>query len=151
MYFLQFFRRTALFGILTLLICVLALKVSFIQIAQGAVSPVTVLGYFYAFMFWSIIAYPLFTTLHIIVVKIGNKRNWVTSSSAFETFLGTLAADLTLPFWNTGSFIAIMTKKHIIKDDSFFHNSMDFMEVLVGFIWTVFMVVFITIGVTYLF
>lgn len=151
MYFFQFFRRTALFGILTLLVCVLALKVSFIQIAQGAVGPVTVLGYFYAFMFWSIITYPLFATFHIIVVKIGNKRNRGTSVSAVGTFFGTLGADLTLPFWNTGNFIAIMTKKHIIKDDSAFHNFVDFMEVLVGFIWTVFMVIFIAIGVTCLF
>lgn len=150
MYFFSFFRRTALFGLLILLICVLVLRVSFTQIAQGAVNPVTVLGYFYAFMFWSTITYPLFAVLHIIAVKMTNRRIKYTSSSAFELFFGTLGVDLTLPFWNTRSFIDIMTKKHIIKDDSSFHNFVDFMQVLVGFIWTVFMVVFIVIGVIHL-
>lgn len=82
--------------------------------------------------------YILLVALHVLLCRI--KSNFRTSG---EVIFDTVSSDLTAPFRHVSIFLAIITKRHIIQDDSAWHNFTDFLETAFGFAWTVFIALFI--------
>lgn len=140
-YIIGFLRRTPLFGLIALPISVFVFNVDFMTIYKNALNPTTLHSYFCAFMFWSILAYPLCVVLHLLMVRISNKHR-----SLGEAYMSALGADLTAPFRYIGLFFMVITGKHKIKDDSTFHDAGDFLQVFFGFVWTVAMIIFFLVG-----
>ena len=77
-------------------------------------------------------AYLLFVLIHLLACKISK-----SSRSAGESYVSALGYDLAAPFSEIGTFIAVITKKWIIHDDSKFHNFIDGFQVVIGGIWTI--------------
>ena len=140
-YFIGFLRRTALFALISLPVSLVAFRASFKKIFEAAMEPTSLLEFFCAFIFWAIIAYPVIAGVHLLMCKISNKRR-----SVGEAYFSALGYDIIAPFKYVGLFFLVMTKKHIIKDDSAWHNFEDLMQVIWGFIWTILMAGFITYG-----
>ena len=77
-------------------------------------------------------AYLLFVLIHLLACKIGKSRR-----SAGEAYVSALGYDLAAPFSKIGTFLAVITKKWIIRDDSKFHNFVDGLQVVTGGIWAI--------------
>ena len=140
-YFIGFFRRTALFALLSLPISILAFETSFRKIFAAAMEPNSLIEYFCAFMFFAIVAYPVIAMIHVIMCKISDR-----DGSALESYFCALMSDIISPFRYISIFFLVITKKHIIEDDSAWHNFQDLLQVIWGFVWTLFMAIFITYG-----
>lgn len=77
-------------------------------------------------------AYLFFVLIHLLACKIQKSRR-----SAGEAYLSALGQDLVAPFSKIGMFIAVITKKWIICDNSKMHNFMDGLQVVTGGIWAI--------------
>ena len=77
-------------------------------------------------------AYLLIVLIHLLACKISK-----SSRSAGESYVSALGYDLAAPFSEIGTFIAVITKKWIIHDDSKFHNFIDGFQVVIGGIWAI--------------
>ncbi len=77
-------------------------------------------------------AYLLFVLIHLLACKISK-----SSRSAGESYISALGYDLVAPFSKIGTFIAVITKKWIIRDNSRFHNFIDGFQVVAGGIWAI--------------
>ena len=77
-------------------------------------------------------AYLLFVLIHLLACKISKSRR-----SAGETYVSALGYDLIAPFSKIGTFLAVITKKWIIHDNSRFHNFTDGFQVVTGGIWAI--------------
>lgn len=116
MYIIGVFRRTALWAMpLTILgaISMRALDMLYMLIIFGG-------------------AYLLFVLIHLLACKISK-----SSRSAGESYISALGYDLVAPFSKIGTFIAVITKKWIIRDNSRFHNFIDGFQVVAGGIWAI--------------
>ena len=116
MYIIGVFRRTALWAmLLTILgaISMRALDMLYMLIIFGG-------------------AYLLFVLIHLLACKISK-----SSRSAGESYISALGYDLVAPFSKIGTFIAVITKKWIIRDNSGFHNFIDGFQVVAGGIWAI--------------
>ena len=116
MYILGAFRRTALWCIFLVILCAIAMKTTEVL---------------YSLVFF-IVAYLFFVFLHLLVCKLQKSRR-----SAGEAYLSALGYDLIAPFSKIGTFIAVVTKKWIIRDNSRFHNFVDGLQVVTGGIWAI--------------
>lgn len=116
MYIIGVFRRTALW---TMLLTILG------SISMGDPEMLYMLVIFGA-------AYLLFVLIHLLACKIGKSRR-----SAGEAYVSALGYDLAAPFSKIGTFLAVITKKWIIRDDSKFHNFVDGLQVVTGGIWSI--------------
>ena len=76
--------------------------------------------------------YLIFVLMHLLACKIGN-----SGRTAGEAYISALGHDLVAPFSKIGAFIAVITKKWIIQDDSKFHNFIDGLQVVTGGIWAI--------------
>lgn len=116
MYIIGVFRRTALWAVFLTILGSISMK-----------SPQ---------MLYSLVisggAYILFALIHIIACKIRK-----SSDSAGETYISALGYDIVAPFSKIGTFIAVITKKWVIHDDSKFHNFMDGLQVVTGGVWSI--------------
>lgn len=79
------------------------------------------------------LGYLLFVLIHLLACKIGKSKR-----SAGETYISALGFDLVSPFVELGTFIALITKKWVIRDKSKFHNGVDGAQVIIGGIWSIF-------------
>lgn len=116
MYIIGVFRRTALWAmLLTILgaISMRALDMLYMLIIFGG-------------------AYLLFVLIHLLACKTSK-----SSRSAGESYISALGYDLVAPFSKIGTFIAVITKKWIIRDNSRFHNFIDGFQVVAGGIWAI--------------
>lgn len=77
-------------------------------------------------------AYLLFVLIHLLACKISKSRR-----SAGEAYVSALGYDLIAPFSKIGTFLAVITKKWIIHDNSRFHNFTDGFQVVTGGIWAI--------------
>ena len=77
-------------------------------------------------------AYLLFVLIHLLACKINKSRR-----SAGDAYVSALGYDLAAPFSKIGTFIAVITKKWIIRDNSRFHNFTDAFQVVAGGVWAV--------------
>ena len=116
MYIIGVFRRTALWAILLTIL--------------GAISMKDLDMLYMLVLFGG--AYLLFVLIHLLACKI-NK----SSLSAGESYVSALGYDLGAPFSKIGLFLAVITKKWIIRDDSRFHNFVDGFQVVAGGIWSI--------------
>ena len=116
MYIIGVFRRTALWA---MLLSILG------SISMGDPEMLYMLVIFGA-------AYLLFVLIHLLACKIGKSRR-----SAGEAYVSALGYDLAAPFSKIGTFLAVITKKWIIRDDSKFHNFVDGLQVVTGGIWSI--------------
>lgn len=116
MYILGVFRRTALWGIFLAILG---------SIAMGSKELLSSLVFLIG-------AYLFFVILHLLVCKIQKSRR-----SVGEIYFSALGHDLVAPFSKLGTFIAVMTRKWIIRDDSKFHNFVDGFQVVMGGIWAI--------------
>ena len=116
MYIIGVFRRTALWAMLLTILG---------SISMGDPEMLYMLVIFGA-------AYLLFVLIHLLACKIGKSRR-----SAGEAYVSALGYDLAAPFSKIGTFLAVITKKCIIRDDSKFHNFVDGLQVVTGGIWSI--------------
>ena len=116
MYIIGVFRRTALWA---MLLSILG------SISMGDPEMLYMLVIFGA-------AYLLFVLIHLLACKIGKSRR-----SAGEAYVSALGYDLAAPVSKIGTFLAVITKKWIIRDDSKFHNFVDGLQVVTGGIWAI--------------
>ena len=70
--------------------------------------------------------------IHLLACKISKSER-----STGEAYVSALGYDLTAPFSKIGTFIAVITKKWIIRDNSRFHNFIDSFQVVAGGIWAI--------------
>lgn len=113
-YIIGVFRRTALWAMLLTILGAISMKDP--EILYGLV----IFG----------AAYLLFVLIHLFACKIGK-----SSRSAGETYVSALGSDLAAPFSKIGTFIAVISKKWIIRDNSKFHNFVDGFQVITSGIW----------------
>ena len=116
MYTIGVFRRTALWAMLLTIL--------------GAVSMKNLDMLYMLVIFGG--AYLLFVLIHLLACKINKSR-----LSAGESYVSALGYDLVAPFSKIGLFIAVITKKWIIRDNSRFHNFVDGFQVVAGGIWAI--------------
>ena len=116
MYIIGVFRRTALWGIFLIILG---------SIAMGR----TELLYSVVYL---IGVYIFFVLLHLLICKIQKDRRPVV-----KAYLSALGHDLTAPFSKIGTFIAVLSKRWVIHDDSKFHNFVDGLQVVTGGIWSI--------------
>jgi hypothetical protein len=89
----------ALYGLVSLLVCVFGLEVEMTTIHEAALHPASFLESFYATMFWSSIAYPILRLLHFGIVELRRRLNRVPLRSRATFFLAEVTwADFTNPF-----------------------------------------------------
>lgn len=115
-YIIGAFRRTALWAMLLTILG---------SISMGNPEMLYMLVIFGA-------AYLLFVLIHLLACKIGK-----SSRSAGEAYVSALGQDLLAPFSKIGLFLAVITKKWIIRDNSKFHNFVDGFQVVTGGIWAI--------------
>lgn len=77
-------------------------------------------------------AYLLFVLIHLLACKLSKSRR-----SAGEAYVSALGYDLAAPFSKLGTFLAVITKKWIIRDNSRLHNFTDGFQVVAGGIWAI--------------
>lgn len=77
-------------------------------------------------------AYLLFVLIHLFACKISKG-----SRSAGESYVSALGADLAASFSKIGIFLAVITKKWIIRDNSKCLNFVDWLQVVTGGIWAI--------------
>lgn len=116
MYIIGVFRRTALWAMLLTIL--------------GSISMRDPEMLYMLVIFGS--AYLLFVLIHLLACKIEKSRR-----SAGEAYVSALGYDLAAPFSKIGTFLAVITKKWIIRDDSKFHNFVDGLQVVTGGIWSI--------------
>ena len=141
MYYLSFFRKTALFGFISFVVSICTSLISIKEIFPYFIHPQNISEFFIAYISWSVPLYILLTIIHIVRRKISKDFG-----KPIAIFFSLLWTDITTPFRSIWMFLLIITRKHIIKDDSKFHAFQDLMEVLFGFIWTVALGGFIAFG-----
>lgn len=115
-YIIGVFRRTALWAILLTILGSISMKES--EMLYG----LAIFGG----------AYLVFVLIHLLACKIGKR-----SCSAREVYVSALGYDLAAPFSKIGIFIAVITKKWIIRDNSKFHDFVDGLQVVTGGIWAI--------------
>jgi hypothetical protein len=116
MYIIGVFRRTALWAMLLTILGSISMRdpeMLYMLVIFGA-------------------AYLLFVLIHLLAFKIEKSRR-----SAGEAYVSALGYDLAAPFSKIGTFLAVITKKWIIRDDSKFHNFVDGLQVVTGGIWSI--------------
>ena len=116
MYIIGVFRRTALWAMLLTILGSISMRdpeMLYMLVIFGA-------------------AYLLFVLIHLHACKIEKSRR-----SAGEAYVSALGYDLAAPFSKIGTFLAVITKKWIIRDDSKFHNFVDGLQVVTGGIWSI--------------
>ncbi len=116
MYIIGVFRRTALWAMLLTILGSISMK------APDMLYMLIIFGG----------AYLLFVLIYLLACKISKSRR-----SAGEAYVSALGYDLAAPFSKIGTFIAVITKKWIIRDNSRFHNFTDGFQVVAGGIWAV--------------
>ena len=109
------FRRTALWSILLTILG---------TVSTGNSEMLQMLGIFG-------LGYLLFVLIHLLACKIGKSKR-----SAGEAYISALGFDLVSPFVEMGTFIAVITKKWVIREKSKFHNGVDGAQVVIGGIWS---------------
>lgn len=115
-YIIGVFRRTALWAMLLTILGSISMG------DPGILSMLVIFG----------AAYLLFVLIHLLACKIGKSIR-----SAGEAYVSALGYDLAAPFSKIGTFLAVITKKWIIRDDSKFHNFVDGLQVVTGGIWAI--------------
>ena len=115
MYLIGVFRRTALWCIIFTVLGSIAISADFLNL----------LGIF-------IVVYVFILLLDLLVCKIRDK-----SRSNVEIFLSMLGLDLAAPFSKFSTFLAVITRRWVIQDDSKFHNIIDAVQVVSGGIWSI--------------
>lgn len=116
MYVIGAFRRTALWAMILTILGSISMRIPdmlYILVIFGG-------------------AYLLFVLIHLLACKISKSRR-----SAGEAYVSALGYDLIAPFSKIGTFIAVITKKWIIRDNSRFHNFTDGFQVVTGGIWAI--------------
>ena len=116
MYIIGVFRRTALWAMLLTILGSISMR------DPEMLYMLVIFG----------VAYLLFVLIHLLACKIEKSRR-----SAGEAYVSALGYDLAAPFSKIGTFLAVITKKWIIRDDSKFHNFVDGLQVVTGGIWSI--------------
>lgn len=142
MFYLSFFRKTALFGVISFIVSLTTSLVSINEFFNVCIYPNGVAEVFCAFMFWSIPGYIFLSLIHILVCTKILKGH----RDAGKVFFGAFAADIIAPFRSIITFIVVITSKHIIKDDFEEHEFQDFVQIVFGFVWTVILTIYIFSG-----
>ena len=142
MFYLSFFRKTALFGAISFIVSLCTSLVSIKDFFAFCLYPSGATQTFCAFMFWSIPGYIFLSLMHIFVcTKILKGRR-----DAGEVFWGAFVADIIAPVRSIITFIVVIISKHIIDDDSEEHEFQDFVQIVVGFVWTIVLGIYIFSG-----
>lgn len=116
MYIIGVFRRTALWGMLLVVLSAIALKSTEIL--------------YYLIILAGI--YLAVSLLHLLICKLKHRGD-----SVGEIYLSALGYDLAAPFSKFGTFLAVLMKKWIIHDDSRFHSFIDGVQVVTGGLWSI--------------
>ena len=115
-YIIGVFRRTALWAMLLTILGSISMR------APDVLNMLVIWG----------VAYLFFVLIHLLACKISKSKR-----SAGEAYVSALGYDLAAPFSKIEMFIAVITKKWIIRDNSRFHNFTDGFQVVAGGIWAI--------------
>ena len=116
MYIIGVFRRTALWAMLLTILGSISMR------APDMLYMLVIFGGAYLFI----------VLIHLLACKISKSRR-----SAGEAYVSALGYDLAAPFSKIEMFIAVITKKWIIHDNSRFHNFIDGFQIVTGGIWAI--------------
>ena len=139
MYYLSFIRRTALWNIIALIVCVTILGVDFKVIVSSALSPDTFLQTIYAVLFFSIPVFILFNIVWIVYINF-------SGGNAGANLIVALLHDLAVPFTSFLYFFGVALKKIVIHDYSPVEEAEDFFQIAFAFVWTLIMVAFFALA-----
>lgn len=100
MFLLALVASTALYGVLSLIVCVFGLDIGLTTMLEAAAQPVGATGWFYAFMTRSLVAYPILVLIHVPLVKARMmRRKWSPYNGPLVFQVPSwILADLTSPF-----------------------------------------------------
>lgn len=105
-FILGLFLSTALYGILSLGICIFGLKINLPSMLNVAMNPGSMLEIFYAYMIWSVPAYIVLLVVHFLLYKINLLYSpRYRSEFNLETLFSWIIADLTNPIRGLRSLI----------------------------------------------
>lgn len=97
-------------------------------------------------VFYIACTYPILLIIDQVMLKVTSIRDRKKGKipleyNFFSDVFKTIFYNLIIPFRHIGTFLSIITKKHIIRDDSKFHNICDFMQALIGFVFALFIII----------
>lgn len=145
MFFIGLLISTALYGIICLLVCIFGLKIEIALIIQQALSPMSLTGYFYAYMFWSIILFPITILIDFIGYKISciEDRQIGVRSNPFSSILGgTLFNCIINPF--KGLFALVGARK--IIDVGGAYGAYCWAQVITHFVWSIIIIAWVALN-----
>ena len=134
-YILGLVRRLALFGVITLMVCVFAFGTSITSIYQVAFAPSTFIEWFYAYIFFAAIAFPILEIISVIFWKIKDG-----DTSIIGEFFEGLWLDISYPFINIGAFF------QAVFDRGFISTVFGWITVIFEFLWVIVWTAFIALG-----
>lgn len=149
MYYFSFFRRTALYGVISFIVSIFVLRISFNSLYLLAKNE-NYCGVFCSYMLISLIAYPILIifdgTIGYLITKYKYRNNDYFTPSVLKSMFSPFPVDLFLPVTNTILFIKMLKKDSDDDGLTKLQKINSVMEVVVGFIWTICLVFFIGIG-----
>ncbi|MBQ9932763.1 MAG: hypothetical protein IJO69_02885 [Ruminiclostridium sp.] len=144
-YLRRYVRDTALWGFICCLVAYFAIKVPFSEMMESLVRHETFNDYFLMYIFISLFVYPAITLLGICIeIKRGDSFRY--GRSVPRMYIDKLVHGIKAPVYYVYLFVLVITRKHIIQDDSAWHNFLDFLVVLCDFIWSICVIAVIIVG-----
>lgn len=143
-YLIGIIKSAFLYGIILLPICVFKLDLDIQTILEYGLNfeNNNLINLFCSYMLISVIAYPITVVLHLLACKI-DKIN----DSLLEIYFRGLGSDIISPFRRIFIFLLVITKNHEIDDDSAWHNFVDFVQIIFGFICALLLLSFIILSI----
>lgn len=143
-FILGLFSSTALYGVLSLIVSLVAFRVNFKEIFSYAFSATNLHEVFLAYMAWSIPALIVLWLIHILLCKISDKIEWMARpiDLSIGSFLSWLGADIINPFRGMISLIKALKG----FDDDGIDLFRDWAGTILHFVWAVGLVVWLVLG-----
>ena len=139
-YLFGMIRRTALYGVVALLISIFAKNVKLTTIIELSKTNSEFMGIFASFLLLCLVALPIIEVLFIIYRKLSAKFG-DGSEYGFGDFFVTFFRDITHPF------LAFGTLMQGIFDRDFISTALGWFETIFGFVWSFGWIGFMAIGV----
>jgi FlaA1/EpsC-like NDP-sugar epimerase len=137
-------QRTAFYGIAALLVSFIAYDANFLTIVKSSTIQTSFSDYFYAYMFWSVIAFPIITIVYIIFRKYFGLYSDIFHYDKYS-FLALAVRDVVSIIITPFTFIGMIFDAVVKKDDVFMFSDVLDLVILVAnviYIFVAFMVVF---------
>ena len=139
-YIFGMFRRTALYGVVALIVTIFVRKIEFMTILKLSKTNVEFKGFFTSFLLLCLIVFPIIEILFVVYRKLSaifGDSNEYGLGDFFTTFF----RDITYPFLSFGTLM------RGIYDRDFISTALGWVETIFGFVWTFGWIGFMVFGV----